>query len=470
MPNPVSYQDAYNLIRSVASTRQDAFGKVEVRLPLTEVVGRVASCDVISPIDTPTFDSSAMDGYAVNSAHTLDASPISPITLQVRGCVMAGDPVMEVPPHSPDGCAPCVEIMTGAAFPAQFDACIPFEQAFPVEKGPALTESAYVQVLHPASPNQHRRPAGSDYRKGDFIINKGSIVESRHSLAAASTGIQTLTVSRKVQVAVLSTGSELQASRSDRAKHGSCTIPDANGPFLVSALQSFGAEVVCVDSVPDNVDASVSCLTQMLQAQSLDLVISTGAVSAGKLDLIPQVIATLGGSVHFHHVAMRPGHPVLFASLPDQYHAQRSERNGEPCSGMVESNGGKEHNGKETAFFGLPGNPIAAAASFRFLVTPYIRELLRTAKDSYVPARVVRKADSSYTSLSAPKLVLSNPRQLDQFRHGHLTFDPNGVEVQISSDQSPAKIRPFVEANCWVHVPRHMTEVFEGDLVHTYVL
>lgn len=395
----------------------------------------------------------------------------------------AGDAPLEVNDDIVNGIIPCVEIMTGAAFPfgrtskLHFDACIPWEHAMSVPECPGAGEDErLIQISCPVGHNQHRRLAGSDHCEGDLIVKEGSIIDTRHVMAVASVGIESLRVLRTVQVGVLSTGSELFSNSSCRADPLRKTIPDVNGPYLTSAIRELGAEVSFLGSVRDDVGEMTDHLRCALSSKSYDIIVASGAVSAGKLDYIPKVIADLMGSIHFHHVAIRPGHPVLFASLSNI----RESGEIRPQIEKTHANG-KEHGGSNTtalheshvAFFGLPGNPIAAAACLRFLFVPYFRNLLGISDEPGVQAKVVPRLSHSHSTAREAKssdLVFSNPRRLDQFRHGQLRIEGNGAFVELSMQQSPAKIRPFAVANCWVHIPREVSEVHTGNVLQTYPL
>lgn len=470
----ISYTDALAVVREAARNQACALSEATESLPLEAALGRLVAESVLSPLETPAFDNSAMDGYAVSSSLTSYATPQAPVRLTVVGTVAAGDKPLQVHCEvGKDGLVPCVEIMTGAAFPESltggnsFDACIPWEQVSDIGTSGCGGEK---YITEPARPNQHKRLAGSDFRKEDPIICSGTVISPENIMALASVGINAIKVRRKLRVGVLSTGSELRdASRPspNSATHG---VFDANGPFLTAALEHLGAEVRYIAPVKDDVDELVSEIRKILGQSPLDIMITTGAISTGKFDFVRVSLERLGAQIVFHHVAMRPGHPVLFAELQrGTLRAADAARNNEPEKDAYEHS--------RTAIFGLPGNPVASAATFQFLVVPFLRQLQGLAENEGVSAKVVANCSSMrclqpLSEGGDPKLILQcRVRGLDLFRHGFLRTCGHGqVIVQMNPEQSPAKIKQFAAANCWIYVPSGHGDVKEGDVLRCYPL
>jgi molybdopterin molybdotransferase len=172
----------------------------------------------------------------------------------------------------------------------------------------------------------------------------------------------------------------------------------------------------------DDKDSLQKNIQAVADAASFDVVITSGAMSKGKFDHIRAVLEEIGAEIVFHGLRILPGHPVLFALI--------SGRNG------------------KTPFFGLPGNPGAAAACFRFLAVPYLRNLQGRTKEQPIMARLVRQ---ELTSKS--KHGCSAMPNTDCFRHGLLSTSATGqLIVEPSLDQSPAKLGQFTATNCWIHL------------------
>ncbi|KFY44672.1 hypothetical protein V494_01377 [Pseudogymnoascus sp. VKM F-4513 (FW-928)] len=451
-----SYLDAIDIIQSLAVQNSTNFAADGLSIPVKEAVGRVCKDNYYSLFSTPSADTSAMDGYAVNSESTRGASISSPVILCVKGTMAAGDAPLELSSGWEDGFLLCTEIMTGAQFPAstsdmQFDACVRIEDTTPVC---GRTSTKYVQIVKPVCKNQNRRFAGTDFRKKDLIIPAGSAIRPHHVMAFASLGINEVAVYQRPRIAVLSTGSELiDLGSHEKDNH----IHDSNGPYISAVLQEMGADVTNLGIIKDDYVEFENLMLELCDA-SYDVIITTGAVSKGKYDFIRRVIEAIGAKVLFHKVAIRPGHPVLFATLPSR---NKKEGDGSVLPGL-----------QSTAFFGLPGNPLAAASCFRFLVIPYLRSLHRQLPEKALPARL----DTMVTKIKRPEGPYASsqttlkPSYLHVFWHGKLRFGLDGIKVHISSDQGSGKVRPLLASNCWISVPQGKGSLDGDEVIDTFPL
>ncbi|CAI4210458.1 unnamed protein product [Parascedosporium putredinis] len=378
----------------------------QVRVSLEEAVGRIAACDCTSTVATPEFDTSAMDGYAVRSEATRRASPQHPVVLEVQGTIAAGDdpffaawaPILHA------GIEPCAEIMTGGRFPhsgagADLDACVRLEDVVVktsmtgTANGPsARSTRTLITLTKPVPRHANRRFAGTDIQKGQVVLRAGQVINSASLIPLASVGIKSVLVAKKQRVAVWSTGKELLS--------GSSRVPDVNGIFLAAAAREFGADVSflgVLDDEPASITRAVA--DALVSEQPPNILVTSGGVSAGKFDFVRRAMERMGATIVFHGIAIRPGHPVLFALLP--------------------SNRGK------VAFFGLPGNPGAASACFRFVVVPYLRQIASRGSEAPVPAKLLNpeaditgKCDRPATGIGLEPLA-STPNR-DHFRPGLL--------------------------------------------------
>lgn len=434
----ISYRDALALLEDTATGILKERRPPTERIPICEALGRVAAEHHTSPICTPPKDTSAMDGYAISSGATVDASGERPVTFIVRGTNAAGDEPLELPNEPVDGCYPCVEIMTGAQFPIStsntpFDACVKIEDTVPSGAKSEFQSQRRFILTRPVSLHANRRFAGGDMQKGDVIVRKGEIVRSRHVMGLASVGVTEAVVRRKLRVAVWTTGNEL--TRDTTATRKSTQILDSNGPFLAAALREAGVEVDLKGILQDDVQ-SLEYALESSEAATWDLIITTGAVSKGKFDFIVPALERVRAKVHFHGVAIRPGHPILFATM---------NRN----RGCI-------------PFFGLPGNPIATAACFRFLVVPFLRQLLKQAPEQPEVAELSMKNGGR-------DVFLASPSHLDCFRHGTVVTRPDGSKVvELSQSQSPAVISQYATSNCWAHIARGCGEEAGAVMVQCY--
>ncbi|KAL2837337.1 MoeA, N-terminal and linker domain-containing protein [Aspergillus pseudoustus] len=427
---PRAYADAVQLVEKEARRRRAAFMSNSETCSIFNACDRAISESIYSPISTPEFDTSAMDGFALSSVATHDASSGSPVTFEVKGTTTAGDEPHSTLDDPRDGVPPCVEIMTGAPFPVgedgdQFDCCVPVEEVTLVQN--KLSNRRYMTLSKPAQWRQHRRVAGGDFGQNDRIIEVGERINAQHIMAMASVGLTKIPVMRKPRVAIFSTGCELLSSQETSHRF---MIHDANGPYLTTILTKYGADVDFRGIVHDNPTAMENALLEALDEEKYDIILTSGAVSAGRCDMVPGVIDSIGGRKVFHKVAVKPGHPLLFSVLQEE----------------------------TAAFFGLPGNPVAAAACLRFFVLPYLRSLQSQPPEQPHPAR-----------LQVPKStrpVLSFRKDADIFRPAILS--PCGQFVQIIEDHSPGKTKPFMHANCWVHIPSGVDQICDGAAVEIY--
>jgi molybdopterin molybdotransferase len=437
----ITYTEALKILRKVAKQCSEERSAPTENVPLLEALSRVAAKDHTSPISTPPNDTSAMDGYAVSSAATCGASNETPIAFAVKGTIAAGDKPILLANEPENGVFPCVEIMTGAQFPktcsqTPFDACVKIEDTISLGSSVLHTNPkahTIIAVKKPLALCANRRFAGGDMQKGDIIIPQGEIVCSQHIMALASVGITEVAVRCKVRVAVWSTGNEL--SEGPEKTHNDSQIFNSNGPYLSAALKELGVHVEYKGILKDNRDSLEAALSSV-NADPWDLVITTGAVSKGKFDFMLLALEELRADVQFHGVAIRPGHPVLFATT--------------------------KSNTRPIPLFGLPGNPIATAACFRFLVVPFLRCILGRANEQPEMAELLLQSQS-------PGPSTHSPSHLDCFRHGTVKTDEfERKTVSLSDNQSPAIISHFAGSNCWVHLPADRSTALNNSMVYCY--
>ena len=294
-------------------------------MPLADAVGMVLAEDLRAPHALPRFDNSAMDGYAVRKADVRDAGT-TPVTLIVTGEVRAGaggSPAVE------PGTA--VRIMTGAPVPPGADAVVPVED----------TSEADGRVEVSAAPpaHGHIRPAGDDLQEGDLLVPAGLELGAGELALLASMGCSSLSVHRRPNVAILTTGDELV---DPSQQPGPGQIRDSNSLALRALVAEAGGIPYAVGPVPDDEDAVQLALEDA--ASRAELIVSSGGVSMGRYDFVRKVIKS-SGQLDLWRVAMQPGKPVVSGSF----------------SGVP--------------FLGLPGNPVSIHVGFEQFVRPFLRKL-----------------------------------------------------------------------------------------------
>lgn len=413
----ISYQEALDLIYSEAQPLD------VVELALQETLGVVAAKTVHAPVATPLFDNSAMDGFAVRAVDTVAADESQPVLFNVMGTVAAGDPVPSV---SDVAAFSAWEIMTGAPMPKEYDAVVRVEDVEVVAK--KEDRPTQVRLVRPVTLKENVRQVGEDFKANDPIVPQGVRIRPKRIMGLASVGVDRLAVYRRPRVAVVTTGKEL-AAHSDALQHPG-QIYNANAPYLLAMLEAMNVTVHCQKTiVDDRAHAFLDALEVMMSSDAVpDIILSTGAVSAGAWDFVPEALKTLGAKILFHKAKIRPGKPILFARLP-----------------------------KGAYFFGLPGNPIAAAAGLRFFVTPLLRCLQEMPHEKPLMAKlqkgITKKAGFRF------------------FYKAHVEVDSAGcLQVALLPGQESFKINPLLSANCWAVLEEGRTEYEAGESLAIYPL
>ena len=382
------------------------------KIDVTYIAGRINAADVVAAVDNQPFDNSAMDGFAVRIADLAQASETQPVSLSVAGHVAAGD--LNRFAMLPSG--QCYEIMTGAPVPTGCDAVVPVERT-------TRDGAGRVIFLHSAVVGENIRYAGSDFHQGDILVRKSETLHPGHILALATAGVGYLDVVRKAKVALISTGQEVVESFDMALEYGQ--IYNSTKPYLKSAMAGMGMDVVASDTVQDDPAAFRKKLEAL---QGIDILVSTGAVSAGMHDFVPSVLKEMGAEIFFHKVAIRPGKPVLFAKFP--------------------------HGGP--FYFGLPGNPAATAAGLKFLIYP----LLCALQGLQPPMPRYAVMQGSFRKGDMP---------LRFFMQAHTFVYPKGqCVIEIAQKQPSFMVSPFAASNAWAVIPEDICELKDGDLVEFY--
>jgi len=410
MTQLISYQQALDIILTVAqqhrlSSRQS--------IPLIDSNSRLLADDVRSTINVPGFNNSAMDGFAIQSQLVNEAiAKFAEIKLQVTGSIQAGD----AENNTLEASHMAWEIMTGAPVPDHFDAVIQIENV-------SVSESngkKFITIKELVQKGRNIRKLGTDYRVGEIVANKHSILQAQHIMALATVGISQIDVIEKLAVAIVSTGNELAKKSSKDLNSGK--IFNSNQPFLSTYVDYLNCEPVFVGRCKDDEEEFNTLLDEALD-KNVKIIFSTGAVSMGKFDFIPKVLKDRGAHIHFHKAKIRPGKPILFAELP---------------------------NG--TLYFGLPGNPIAAAAGMRFFASPFIRSLLGLAPEQALKAKL--KSD------------ITKKQGFRTFAKAYAHIDESAqLCVDMLMDQGSYQSCSFAQSNCWLILPEDLEIIRAGEII-----
>ncbi len=402
----ISYREALACIRECGH-RQNV-----KTVDLHQALGKICAADIASSQTVPAFDNSAMDGFAVRTADTQGAAAEQLLSLRIAGSALAGD----VPAAAVTGSA--WEINTGAPVPQGYDSIVPVEQVQTEGLGSG-GRPASIRLSAPARINEHIRRAGEDFRPGDSVIAAGTRVMPQHIMALAALGIGEIKVHAAPAVAVISTGRELVDDSRSSLMPGQ--IRNANGPYLMAILSRLHTEPHYEGIIPDDPEM-FAAKVRILSARA-DIIVSTGAVSAGRHDFVVESLRRLGARILFHKVAIRPGKPILFARLPTG-----------------------------TFYLGLPGNPVSAAVGLRFFLYPLLCSLSGIDPEHEQPAR-----------LEQP--VKKKPG-LRFFQKAKIWTDEAGQRrVRILDGQESFKIRPMLEMNCWAILDEEREHAAAGAMI-----
>ena len=381
-------------------------------LPIRSALGRVLARDIVSTINVPANDNSAMDGYALRGA---DLSPDAETVLQSAGTGFAGQQF-----DGNVGARQCVRIMTGAVMPAGLDTVVP-QEFVKLEGDTVRVPPGIVQT------GENRRFAGEDLALGEAALTAGRLLRPADLGLLASLGQAEVPVWRRLRVAFFSTGDELRSV--GETLDAGC-VYDSNRYTLWGMLQRLNVELLDLGVVRD--DPAALEATFRRAAASADAVITSGGVSVGEADHTKRVMASLG-DVLFWRIAMRPGRPMAI--------------------GRIHS--GVGNSGHDAILFGLPGNPVAVMVTFYAFVRNALLAMSGAADE---PLPMLRAA-----SVAA---IRKKPGRTE-YQRGIVTraADGGGWQVEITGSQGSGILRSMSRANGLVVLHHAQGHIAAGDLV-----
>jgi len=371
------------------------------QVSLANAAGRITAEAVVSPLDVPSFDNSAMDGYAVRLSDLRAGAPLA-----VAGKAFAGAPW-----HGEWPAGSAIRIMTGAPIPAGCDAVVMQEQTEQHADG--------IVIAAPVSAGQNIRRIGEDIRAGHQVLAAGVRLGAAELPLLASLGIARITVRRRLRVAIFSTGDELQAVGEPLAEG---QIYDTNRLTVSLMLSKLGCEVIDLGVIADDPAALRHAFTTA--DSQADVVISTGGVSVGEADFTREILDELG-SVSFWKLAIKPGKPFAFGQLAN------------------------------SLFCGLPGNPVSAAVTFYQLVQPLLVRL----SGQTTPAMPLRQRARTLDRLK------KSPGRLDFQRGVLSRSSEGVLEVRSTGAQGSHVFSSFALADCFIVLERERGTAEAGEWV-----
>ena len=350
----------------------------EESVPLEEALGRTLAKDVISTGEVPSFDKSAMDGFALRASEIFGATPTDPVAFRVIGEVLPGDGrELRVGPGE------AVRIMTGGAFPQGADAVLLAEQA--TDGGDVMMANASVV------PGRNVARAGEDIKRGDRVLDKGRVLRPQDIGVLASINRTELQVTRQPVVGILSTGNELvEPGSAEVGARG--RVVNSCRPVLEGMVAQCGGVAGRLGTLPDDREA----LGAALRSFEGDILLTTGATSVGKEDYLPGLLAEQG-ELLVHGVNIRPASPLAFGRLG------------------------------ETLAVLLPGNPVAAMVGFDVFVRPALQIQLGQREERLnrrVSGRLRRKLASALNRTDFVRVQLTGDGEVEPLRSGGQVSSP----------------------------------------------
>ena len=391
-------------------------GKIKIKdelLDSSKSINRINVLDIYCTVNYPAGTNAAFDGFAINSKDTNKLNKNNSQNFKILKTISAGDNprLNKVKKYE------TVEVMTGALIPKGFDTIIPIEKII------FHSNNKYISIDNKIKKNQHIRYAGSDYKKNDLIVKKGTIIQPSHILAFKTLGIITIKVKKVPNILFFSTGNEI----SNNKNIVNWKVRNSNSHYIKSLANNFLFNYIDGGILRDKDEKLFKKKLDKSIKSKIDIIITSGAVSAGKHDFVPLVIKKFNLSNFFKGVSIRPGKPILFAKFKNV----------------------------EKAIFGLPGNPISSSACFRFFVYPYLLNILGVMNEK--PFRA--KLKNNY----------SKSKKIIRFLKASLTSTNEGkLEIQVLKGQESFRIKSFVQSNVWGLFKYGKSNFKKGELIECY--
>ena len=378
-------------------------------------LNRISALDINSPNNYPAANNTAFDGFAINSKETNKINNKNTIKFRIIKTLAAGDnpKIKKISKFS------TIEVTTGAIIRKPFDTVIPIEQ---IKFFPNSTKPKYIIINKKIKKNNFIRFLGSDFKKGERIIKKGEIVNSQQILAFKTLGVRKILVKKRPKIIFYSTGNEI----SNKTKVPYWKVRNSNNYYLKSFLKNLPFNFIEKKILRDNDSIKFKNEIKVNLKSNTDIIITSGAVSAGKFDFIPKIIKNFKLKYFFKGVYIIPGKPIMFAKFK-----------------------------KNKVFFGLPGNPISSAACFRFFVLPFL----------YLSTGVVENKPIK----SKIKNQLIKKKNFTRFIKGKLSYSKKGIaEFEVYKGQESFRIKPFTNSNAWCLFPSGKDKFKKGDFIECY--
>ena len=403
----IKYKEAIRIIKTVSLKISNE------KVSTLNSVNRICSADVRSPSINPLYNNTAFDGFAVVAKETKGISLKK--KFKIIKTIAAGD-APKVKNYRKNS---AIEIMTGGLVPKPFDSVLAVEKAkyFPTKGKPT-----HIIITKEVKKFSFIRFAGEDYKLNDLVVKKGEIIKPKHIMALTTLGIKNIKVKKKPKITFLSTGNEIVNYKSKNILPWQ--VRNSNNHYFKSFGENLNFDIVDGGIIKDSRPEKLKSILKKLKRSDTDIIVTSGAISAGKYDFIPELISKFGFKKYFKGVAIKPGRPILLSKIKK----------------------------KNKLFFGLPGNPISAAAGFRFFIYPLIRKSLGMEVENNFTAKLSNRyfKVKSFTHFVRCFMKINNK---------------GSVQLEVLQEQQSNKIKSFVKANCWGIFPEGKSKFKKGDII-----
>ena len=405
----IKYKEAIKIINKVSLNLPDE------KISTLDSLYRVCAKNILSPTKNPLSNNTAFDGFAILAKETKGLSTKRVKKFKILKSIGAGDnpKITNYQKNS------SVEIMTGAIVPKPFDSIVPVEKVkyFPFKKKPT-----HIIVNQEIKKFSFIRFAGEDFNLKDIVIKKGELILPKHIMALTTLGIKNLYVKKNPKIIFFGTGSEIVDYKKRSVYNWE--VRNSNNHYFMSFAKSLHYQIIDGGVIKDHQQRKLKEKIRKSLKSDIDILATSGAISAGKFDFIPELIKKLGFKTYFKGVSIKPGRPIMLSKFK----------------------------GKEKLFFGLPGNPISCAAGFRFFIYPLIRNSLGMLKEEKFKAKLVNK--------------YSKRKDFTHFARCLLNINSKGrVELRVLQEQQSHRIKSFTKANCWGIFPSGKDQFKSGDII-----
>jgi len=405
----IQYKEAINIIKRVS------LKIASETISTLNSVNRICDSDIRSSSVNPLHNNTAFDGFAVIAKETKGISIKNQKKFKIIKTIAAGD-APKIKNYSKNS---VIEIMTGGLVPKPFDSVLAVEKAkyFPTKEKPT-----HIIINKEVKKFSFIRFAGEDYKLNDLVVKKGEIIQPKHIMALTTLGIINIKVKKKPKITFLSTGNEIVNYKSKSILPWQ--VRNSNNHYFKSFGENLHFDIIDGGIIKDNNPGKFKKILNKLKNSDTDIIVTSGAISAGKFDFIPELINKFSFKKCFKGVAIKPGRPIMLSKLKQ----------------------------KNKLFFGLPGNPISAAAGFRFFVYPLVRKSLGMEREKNFSAKLSNKyfKVKSFTHFVRCFIKINN-RGL--------------IQLEVLQGQQSNRIKSFVKANCWGIFPAGKGKFKKNDII-----